>query len=532
MRTRFFCLVLASTLGCAPQPGTAPTAGVPSGSAAAAAGSATRTPTKFDDALERARALRRQAEAIAFVAPVGESSTDARIEALGRWLQSRKDATNRAEASFVAAREYAAPPEQVLLERERGELFFGLFQSAVNASLSIFPDLQHASSDKLAMLRGQVSKTFLPFAGLARERFVACLMLSSQLGLPKADSDRCEAPVRTIDALSAPKEKRDAALDEWRVVRVEEAPRARRPVTRGSGCAFRGSAWSNSWIKLYPSAIATDFDLMLEDFDVAQLELPKARDQRAKLSIDYPFKASGYIDFDSSVIETDARIDLLPKHVWLNPRSIVRAYAANGSQVQIEREANEKSEPAVALSVPCSQLTLTREGRPPAEAKGETAQLSGVVPLLGGPGGKRIAQLDVTFAVNVRVLAREGGWVHVTTTDAGMVFAAPYEFDAWIAEQFAPAGKRGSFLQSLGPPSKPATHVTSAPLALRLSPDPKAPVVAELATGVQLLAGPEQGTMRRIRFNQAHGGNEGEDFWVIQSELTRNTVTAKAKPGP
>ncbi|HYP74444.1 MAG TPA: hypothetical protein VER12_00730 [Polyangiaceae bacterium] len=530
MRLCTFSLVLACSFGCAPRPSAAPSLAVDGGAATSGAREPEAAATKFAEALQRARAQRRQAEALAFIVPSKASSSDARVEAFGDWLRPRSEATDRAEAAYVAARELATPSEQVLVERERGELFIGLFEAQVQASLSIFPDVQHASTEKLAMLRAQLGKTFLPVAGKARERFVACLMLSNQLGSKNADTTQCEAQIRRIDALVAPTEKREPALDDWRFARVDDAPRSRRPVTRGSGCAFRGSAWSNGWLKLYTDATGQDFNFVLEDFDVIELELPARRDQRAKLSIDYPFKASGYIEPDSQIIETDARVDLVPKHLWLNTHSGVRAYAIDRGQVHIEREANEKSEPAVALRVACSQLTLAQERQlARGEVKGETSQVSGVVPLFAAPGGKPIGRLDSDLAVNVRVLARERGWVHITTTDAGVGFSTPYEFDAWVLERFAPAGKEGFAIYTAGPTTSSATHVTSGLLPLRLSPDPKALVVAELVSGVPLIAGSERGGMRRIRFNQAHGRNEGNDFWVTRADFSRQTVVAKTK---
>jgi hypothetical protein len=292
-----------------------------------------------------------------------------------------------------------------------------------------------------------------------------------------------------------------------------------------------GSAGTNGWTRLYSHAGGSDYSVTLEDFDVASLELPAKRGERARMSIDYPFKASGYIDLDAGVIETEGRIDLLPGHLWLDPHSTVLAFGADAGQVSIEREASAKSEPAVALRVPCGKLTLSRQAPPPAgDVKGETSQLSGIVPLFGAPGGKRIAQLDVDSGVNVRVLSRQPGWVHVTSANAGVSFSVvPYEFDAWVAERFAPAGKEGFGIVALLPTGKPPTHTTTGLLPLRLSPDPNAVIVAELAPGVALLAGAEQDNMRRVRFNQAHGHNEGNDFWVTVQDISNRTKPAPAK---
>jgi hypothetical protein len=73
------------------------------------------------------------------------------------------------------------------------------------------------------------------------------------------------------------------------------------------------------------------------DFDVALLELPEQAGERAKLSIDYPFRTSGYIDSDANVVVTAARIDLLRGSLWLDARTPVRAFGAQEGRVSIER---------------------------------------------------------------------------------------------------------------------------------------------------------------------------------------------------
>src|SRR4051794_34006911 len=98
----------------------------------------------------------------------------------------------------------------------------------------------------------------------------------------------------------------------------------RRPGTQGPGCVLKGSAHTNSSTRLYSAASGTEYDIVLEDFDIAALELPAKRGERARVSIDYPFKASGYIDLDAGVVETDGRLELLPGHLWLDPHSTVR----------------------------------------------------------------------------------------------------------------------------------------------------------------------------------------------------------------
>ncbi|HEX2872996.1 MAG TPA: hypothetical protein VHP33_17160 [Polyangiaceae bacterium] len=484
-------------------------------------------PTRFQTELEHARTKRREAGALAFVSPVNVPS-DARIQALAEWLRRRHTATDKAESAYGLAREQATPAEQVLLERERGELFWELFEAEVRASLAIFPGIDQAPAERVASLRTALVGRYRVDSDRARDRFLACLILSSQLGLKNADSARCEEQIRAIDALKPPEKQRDPALEEWRYARVEAAPRSRRPVTRGPDCRLSGSA-ATGWTRLYTAATGEDHSLVLADFDVAALELPVTRGERARVSIDHPFKASGYVDLDAGVVRTAARIELLAGHLWLDPQSIVHAFGVEGGQVSIEREGGPKSEPAVALRVACAELTLARERpSPTGEVKGETSQVYGVVPLFASPGGKQIAQLDSDSGLNVRVLARQPGWAHVTSAGAGASFSAmPYEFDAWVAERFAPVGKDGFGIAATGYPRKPATHVTTALLALRLSPDPKAAVVAELAPGVALLAGAEQGNMRRIRFNEASGNNEGNDFWV-----TREALSSRAKPAP
>ncbi len=509
-------------------PALAPTAS--SSATSPRASDANPAPTRFRNELERARTKRREAEAMAFVRPADAPSSDARVQMVVEWLQQREAATDEADGAYRAAREHATPTEQVLVERERGELYWELFDAKLRSTLVIFPGITQASAERVAALRANVAKRFQHDASKARDRFVACLVLSSQLGLKNTDSARCEEQIRVIDVLSEPEKKRDPALEEWRFARLEDVPRLRQPVARGPGCLLSGSAHTSSWTRLYTAATGTDYNLVLEDFDVAALELPAKRGERARLSIDYPFRASGYIDLDAGVVETDGRLDILPGHLWLDPHSTVRAFGVDSGQVSIEREGNAKSEPAVALRVPCGQLTLAREASVPAgEVKGETSQLSGVVPLLGAPGGKRIAQLDSDSGVNVRVLGRQPGWARVTTADAGVSFATPYEFDAWVADRFAPVGKEGFGIAVLAFTGRAPTHVTTGLVPLRLAPDPKAVVVAELAPGVSLLAGAEQGSMRRVRFNQAHGHNEGNDFWVRREDLSSRAAPAPGK---
>ena len=300
---------------------------------------------------------------------------------------------------------------------------------------------------------------------------------------------------------------------------------------RSRGCVLSGSAHTSGWTRLYTDAGGPEYHVTLTDFDIATLELPAKRGERARVSVEYPFKASGYIDLDAGVVETAGRIELVAGQVWLDPQSNVLAFGPDAGQVSIAREGNAKSEPVVELRVPCSKLTLSSPAPLPRnDVEGETSQLSGIVPLFSAPGGKRIAQLDVASGVNVRVLKRQAGWVHLTTTNAGATFAlVPYEFDAWVAEKFAPVGKEGFGITALVATPKPPTHVTKRLLPLRLSPDPNAPVVAELASGIALLAGAEQHNMRRVRFNQANGHNEGKDFWVTAQDLASRTTLAPAK---
>jgi len=526
----FVLLGIAGGCAAPPKPAVAPP---DAGSSAARAPDPGPASTKFQSELEQARAKRREAEAIVFVRPADEPSSDTRIEVLVEWLKRREAATAEADGAYAAAREQAAPPEQVLVARERGELYWGLFEAKVNATLAIFPGIAEASAERVTMLRTNLVGRFQSDSNTAREYFVACLMLSNQLGLKNAVSARCEGQIRVIDALRPPEKKRDRALEEWQFVRVKDTSRMRRPVARGAGCALSGSAKTN-FTRLYTAASGTDYDLVLEDFDVVALELPAKRGERAKLSIDYPFKASGYIDWDSGVVETSGRIDLVPGHLWLHPQSPVGAFGFESGQVSIEGERSGKTEPPVTLRVPCAQLALSREAPPPApEVKGETSQISGVVPLFEAPAGKRIGQIDSDMGVNVRVLKRQTGWARVTNVDAGASFSTPYEFDAWVPERFAAAGKEGFELRTLGPVTKAPTHITTGPLPLRLSSEPNAAVVASLAPGVTILVGSEQGGMRRIRFNQAHGHNEGNDFWVSREDLaSRTSVVPDAKVAP
>ena len=197
-------------------------------------------PTKFQGDLEQARSKRREAAALAFVMPAEASSNDARIQALGEWLQRRQAAAHEADGAYVAAREQATPAEQVLVERERGELYWELFDATVSSALSIFPGMDKAPPERSAILRSGLAQRFGQDAEKAREHFLACLMLSNQLGLKNADSSRCEEQIREIDALRAPEEKRDPALEEWQYARLEDASRPRRPVTQKPGlCAER-----------------------------------------------------------------------------------------------------------------------------------------------------------------------------------------------------------------------------------------------------------------------------------------------------
>lgn len=517
--------LVCATVGCAPSV-------TPSQGRAVTPAQASRSdplPVKFQRDLERARSKRREAAALAFVAPA-DAPSDARIRALGEWLQRRQAAAHDADGAYVAAREQATPAEQVLVERERGELYWELFDATVSSALAIFPGMDKAPPERSAMLRSGLAERFGQDAQKAREHFLACLMHSNQLGLKNADSSRCEEQSRVIDALRAPEKKRDPALEEWQYARLEDASRPRRPVKQTPGCVLSGSAHSG-WTRLYTDAGGPEYQVTLTDFDVTKLELPATRGERARISVEYPFKASGYIDLDAGVVETEGRIDLVPGQVWLDPQSDVLAFGADAGQVNIEREGSAKSEPAVALRVSCSKLTLSRQVPFQShEVQGETSQLSGIIPLFSAPGGKRVAQLDVDSGVNVRVLERRAGWVHVTNVDAGPTFAlVPYEFDAWAAEKFAPVGKEGFGIVGMGVKGKPPTHVTKLLLPLRLSPDPNAPIVAELVSGVALLAGAEQNAMRRVRFNQANGHNEGNDFWVTAQDLASRTTPVPAR---
>lgn len=102
------------------------------------------------------------------------------------------------------------------------------------------------------------------------------------------------------------------------------------------------------WTRLFSGAEGQRYDAVLDDFDVISLELPARPDGRAKLTVDYPFHASGYIDLDSGSITTANKIDLVPGHIWLGPSTPVRAFNPGGQQVSIEREAREHSLPKVA----------------------------------------------------------------------------------------------------------------------------------------------------------------------------------------
>jgi hypothetical protein len=484
---------------------------------ASAASSAT-PPSTFQQALTRARERRRQAESLVFVVPPDVPTGDARVALLVEWLGKREDASRAVEALYATAREQATPPEQVLVERERGELRWALFDAKLRATLSIFPGVENASAERAAAVRAVVLKRFASDLAQARERFVACLMLGSQLGLKNDDTSACERQVRAIDALTTPKKEPDPILEKWRYARLQDAPRARRQVSHVGGCVLNGTA-ATSWTKLFSSAEGERYDVVLEDFDVLSLELPTRPDGRAKLSVDYPFQASGFIDLDSGAITTAIKIELVPGHIWLDPGTSVRAFNPSGDQISIERAAGEQSLPKVALRLPCSALSLAIERADlTAEAKGEVSQMSGVVPLFGRPNGSKIGQVDAETGVNVRVLGRQPGWIRITNHEAGVSLGTvPYEFDAWVADKLV-AGQ-GFGIATLAFRGDAPTHVTVRPLPLRLSADPHAAIFAELVPGITLLVGSEQGDMRRIRFNQAHGHNEGNDFWVTREDL-------------
>ena len=437
-------------------------------------------------------------------------------------MKQRQTATETVEAAYGAALAQADSNQQVQVRREVGDLYAHLLDAKLRNGLVLFPVSTDGDEGRRAVLRAQLLKLFGRDVAKARDAYVHCLLLASQLGSKRADGPRCEAQIRALDALT-PVQKRDKALDEWRYVRLEPSKRARRATASTPACVFSGSAESTSWTKLYDEATGSDFRFLLEDFDVASLELPQRTGQRARVLIDYPFKASGYVDADS-VLVTAARVDLLPRHLWLDPDSSVQAFAAASGQASLSRSGFGQSTPAVTVRVPCTSLRLV-SARPPvtASAKGETSQISGVVPLFDAPAGKAIGQVDLDFALNVRVLERKPGWVHVNSSDAGAVFAvAPYQFDAWIAEK-APRELEAFGLGVLQAETTAPTHVTTALLPLRLSPNPGAPVVTELVPGVALILGGDEDGMRRIRFNEAHGNNEGNDFWVTAADFTAKT---------
>jgi hypothetical protein len=488
----------------------------------------------FERALSRARETRSTAESIRFkLDPRTAASTDQRIDALGAWLKRRLSATDDARHAYEAAMEHAAPAEQVLIRRELGELHFELFEAQVESALSILPGVADAPPERVALFRATIMGQFSRDSSAARESFVKCLMLSSQLGLKTPDAKQCEERIRAIDALNPEATKREAMLEDWRFVHLDAGKRKRRPVAQRNPCVLSGSV-ETTWTRLYADATAPEYVVTLADFDVVDLELSKRSDQRLKITIDYPFQASGYVDADAGLIETTRRFELLKQHLWLDPGTTVRAFDAKGGQAKLTRNPLDKSTPQVALRVPCSQLGLASPKSLPSEdPSAEISQVSGVVPLHSTLNGPVIGRLNADLAVNVRVLERKPGWVRVTTADAGArMGSSPFEFDAWIAERFAPLGKEAFAVLGLFRTERAPTHVTTALLPLRLSPDPAAPVIAELVAGVAILAGEQRSGMRRIRFNEAHGNNEGNDFWVVTAELSAHTTPWKSSTLP
>ena len=106
---------------------------------------------------------------MAFVRPADAPSSDARVQMLVEWLRQREAATDEADGAYSVAREQATPTEQVLVERERGELYWELFDAKLRSTLVIFPGIAQASAERAAALRANVAKRFQHDASKARD---------------------------------------------------------------------------------------------------------------------------------------------------------------------------------------------------------------------------------------------------------------------------------------------------------------------------------------------------------------------------
>ncbi|MGC4067007.1 MAG: hypothetical protein QM784_20700 [Polyangiaceae bacterium] len=261
------------------------------------------------------------------------------------------------------------------------------------------------------------------------------------------------------------------------------------PPRATADCVFTGSLWAD--LELY-SAEQGGSALMrtrrANPIHVVRFELPSNARGRIRVDIDSPIAFRGWANAPSGAVSLTEQMELIRDHLWVTPHTPLRAFR-EGAGFRISAtvaEAPTSKEPPWSSHVDCSAITLLGRAAdvPPA---GELVRLRvGVVTLFAAIAKHPFAALASTGRTTVSVQETQNGWLRVRGND-------PFRFDGWVSSEDRLREEPSAIM--LREPQ--CSHVTNAPLPLRMVARLDSPVVAELPGHGQFLVGTTDDTTAR-----------------------------------
>lgn len=504
-RIALFALLPALSAGCAAAPPATPA----------------QAPKK-QSALDTARALRKQAEALH--APIyhgpDNKTQKARFLAgpLRAWVVKRMQLHRKAQGAYSDAVNQAPNPSSELVALdELGEMELSLANEFVAAGMAAMPG-EYKKERGMAQtfehaLRGAVA----PRVESARKDFKECRSVAKAAKLSTPASARCK---EQLAALPPPVVAQAVAppASQPRGLPVPDRPLV--ASRQSKPCVFSGTLETFAELddaQGTPVAVIDD----TPGIELSSLELPADRSKAVRVAVSWPLRFSGTLARGSLPLVTEERLDLVKGHIWLRKGAPVTAFQASGGRATAYRDfrdgnARSKTKPAeLSRRVTCAELSLDQgQDRDQDDVNTNGKQhvfLAGLVPLFAAPGAaKPIGQIDVPRQVvsGGQLVERHGDFARVRGEEG-------FSFDAWVPASALVGGGLG-----IGRPGRGRyTHVARQRVPLRLLPNTSAPVVAELARGAYVVVGPLDSGFVPVRVSGVYARNRSRAFYIDASDL-------------
>jgi hypothetical protein len=390
---------------------------------------------------------------------------------LATWIKQRRDLQDRALAEFARIEATAARVSPFASEGV-GELNANFAEHFVAASQSAMPRSVRSDSEAARAFADVLREVVEPQFSDARAAFLRCASKARDLQLEVLKA-RCDQRLATL-----PLPPTESAQP--RVRKLPNAPsRSWLRTSQPRPCVFAGS------LKAYEPLFSTS-DVpepvahLSGAFAVEVAELaPALRGGRTRVDLSWPVHATWWLAADAMPLELVHRLEIVSRHVWLEPGSPVMVRRRTGATLEaaldLTKAGRRRVEPtSLRRTIRCSELRLASNAKSLWTHDGDRATLrEESLSLLASPGGKQVARVQGGAFFAVYVLERRGTYAHIVGNNV-------FVFDGWVeAKHLAAAGPAmlGEELQN------PHSHVVTTRLPLRSEPRTSAPVVADLVPG-------------------------------------------------